>query len=60
VAQKQSGSTGSSFVSQITYPENYAAKWNFPESAEKNSDGIKSKTALTADRFKGIVFEKMQ
>lgn len=58
VAQKQSGSLGSGFESEISYPANYELKWNFPENSEKAGSGIKSATSLKTDRYFGAVFEK--
>jgi len=60
VAQKQSGSVGSSFVSQISYPSNYILKWNSPDNLEKSDGNLKNKTDLAVDRFEGAVFEKIQ
>lgn len=56
--QKQSGSLGSNFQSEITFPEEYEVKWNFPEQAEKNGNQIKTNGVLDTDRFVGAVFEK--
>ena len=58
VAQKQSGSIGSSFSSDIMYPTDYGVKWNFPEEAQKSDGDIKSDSSLKTDQFEGIVFEK--
>lgn len=60
VAQKQSGSAGSSFVSKILYPSNYELNWNTPESMEKNSNTLKNETNLTVDRFEAAMFKKNQ
>ena len=60
IAQKQSGSVGSSFTSDISYPENYKIKWNFPDDIKKNANNLKSETTLSTDHFEGIVFEKTQ
>jgi len=58
VAQKQSGSVGSDFISDVTYPADYDAKWNFPESAKKENNQIVNNSSLKTDRFEAIVFEK--
>jgi len=57
-AQKQSGSVGSSFISEISYPEKYKMKWNFPDDIEKGANNFKNEMTLTADYFEGVVFEK--
>ncbi|HOW60312.1 MAG TPA: DUF4012 domain-containing protein [Candidatus Moranbacteria bacterium] len=58
VAQKQSGSIGSSFLSNISYPENYKVKWSFPDYNKDYGNNLKNETNLTIDRFEAIVFEK--
>jgi hypothetical protein len=58
VAQKQSGSLGSSFISHILYPANYDIKWNFPDNIEKGVSELKNETTLTTDHFEGVLFEK--
>ena len=58
VIQKQSGSTGSLFVSNVSYPENYSVKWNYPDDIEKNINDLEYKTTLETDHFRGVVFEK--
>jgi hypothetical protein len=56
--QKQSGSVGSDFSSIVTYPSDHEVKWNFPESAKKEDNNIKSEFKLDVDRFVGILFVK--
>lgn len=58
VAQKQSGSIGSEFSSQISYPENYAMKWNFPTESKIENNIHKTETKLDTDRFIGTLFVK--
>lgn len=58
VAQKQSGSLGSKFESEIRYPANYELKWNFPENSGKDDGAVKTEGDLKTDRYFGIVFEK--
>jgi hypothetical protein len=60
VAQKQSGSIGSSFTSHISYPSDYKLEWNFPDNLDKSTDALKNKTDLTVDHFEAAVFEKTQ
>ncbi len=63
LAQKQSGSAGSVLVSRITYPEEYASLWKYPdeisEVQEENSEYVKAiqwETLLEKDRFFGVAF----
>jgi hypothetical protein len=59
VAQKQSGSVGSEFFSEISYPENYEIKWIFPENLNKNIKSlIGQKSKLDVDRYEGVAFIK--
>ncbi len=58
VAQKQSGSIGSTFSSDIKYPKNYEIKWNFPSGNLGSDNEIKNVTKLNIDRFFGAVFKK--
>jgi hypothetical protein len=60
VAQKQAGSLGSLFVSDITYPADYDVEWNFPLEIEKRDHTLKIQTKLEGDRFFGAVFKKNQ
>jgi hypothetical protein len=60
VAQKQAGSLGSSFVSDISYPADYDVEWNFPLESEKRDQALKTLTKLDGDRFFGAVFKKNQ
>ena len=59
VAQKQSGSMGSSFASSISFPENYNVKWNFPQDAQIDGNEVKSSQPLKSDRYQAVVFENM-
>lgn len=58
LAQKQSGSTGSSFISEIKYPANWEMLWNYPEDVKKSDGNLKIETQLDIDRFLGAVFLK--
>jgi hypothetical protein len=60
VVQKQSGSTGSSFISDIIYPSDHEVKWSFPEEFKKSNNKLRNKTTLERDRFEGVVFEKIR
>ncbi len=57
-AQKQSGSVGSNFVSEVKYPSNWKVRWNYPEDVEKSDGNLKMETKLDVDRFLGSVFLK--
>ncbi len=56
LAQKQSGSVGSGFVSEISYPEDYNVIWNYPEDADKQNNEIKIETDLKTDKFMSVAF----
>ncbi|PJA86939.1 MAG: hypothetical protein CO141_02080 [Candidatus Moranbacteria bacterium CG_4_9_14_3_um_filter_42_9] len=57
LAQKQSGSLGDKFISDITYPENYQMIWKYPDAAEiKGGRTIYFESDLKSDKFIGIAF----
>lgn len=58
LAQKQSGSPGSKFSSEINYSNNYNLIWNYPENAVKNPRVIKTEDVLKTDKFIGVAFTK--
>ena len=65
LAQKQSGSLGSNFSSEISYPNLYKSIWKYPSekisdysSVEDNKQGIKMEGDLKTDKFIGVAFEK--
>jgi len=58
VAQKQSGSVGSSFFSLLSYPADYNVQWKHPDAANQGTNQISLNTKLDYDRFLGVVFEK--
>ncbi|MDO8241205.1 MAG: DUF4012 domain-containing protein [Candidatus Moranbacteria bacterium] len=58
LAQKQSGSVGSQFISQIIYPDNLKTIWNYPEDAVREGNSIKKETDLKTDKFLGVAFVK--
>jgi hypothetical protein len=65
LAQKQSGSMGSKFISQINYPKSYKILWRYPENGPiqlsglpDNQEGIKMESELNVDRFVGLAFQK--
>lgn len=57
VAQKQAGSLGGSFSSQINYPQNYNVKWTLPQSLTQGNNELKNNSNLVTDYFEGVVFE---
>lgn len=60
VAQKQAGSKGSEFQSQVKFPGSYEVKWNYPENLENEQDAVTLQSDLSSDRFVGLVFEKKE
>ncbi len=58
VAQKQSGSIGSSLISSVSFPETYDFKWKTPNNAKQENRKISNETTLDTDHFFGFVFEK--
>lgn len=65
LAQKQSGSLGSKFISEVKYPKSYRTLWSYPEENISNIDGlpdgeigVKMETVLDIDRFLGMAFAK--
>jgi len=58
LAQKQSGSIGSKFTSNITFPKDYNVEWNYPENEKNKNSELKFETKLDLDRFVGLVFTK--
>jgi len=65
LAQKQSGSIGSSFSSDIIYPNFYQAIWKYPDGNTSdpsdladNRKDIKMEDVLETDKFVGVAFTK--
>ena len=58
LAQKQSGSIGSKFISNVTFPRDYNVEWNYPENVKNKNSELKFETKLDIDRFVGLVFTK--
>jgi len=57
LTQKQSGSLGDKFISDIIYPENYQMIWKYPDAAEiKGGRTIHFESNLKSDKFIGIAF----
>ncbi|MDO9231254.1 MAG: DUF4012 domain-containing protein [bacterium] len=65
LAQKQSGSVGSKFSSNVIYPKSYEISWQYPEdeiskigNLPSGQEGIKMETELITDKFLGVAFSK--
>ncbi|EKE20215.1 MAG: hypothetical protein ACD_8C00038G0001 [uncultured bacterium] len=58
VAQKQSGSLGSEFSSEISYPANYEIKWKSLNNSKVEGSLFKTETELDTDKFIGMLFVK--
>ncbi len=58
LAQKQSGSIGSKFFSEINYPNFYKLEWNYPDNIQNSANQIKIEDRLDSDKFFGFVFAK--
>jgi hypothetical protein len=58
LAQKQSGSKGSQFSSEIFLPRDVDLIWKFPEDIIKTNNALKYETDLKTDKFWGIAFGK--
>lgn len=58
VAQKQSGSIGSQFVSNVSYPQEYELAWKSHDDMSQKNNTLKNETVLNTDRFFGAVFRK--
>ena len=65
LAQKQSGSQGSEFITKINYPELYKISWQYPEknllkteNLSDNQAGVRMETDLITDKFIGLSFLK--
>lgn len=55
LAQKQSGSRGSDFSSQIQYPDGYNIEWKYPENINSENGILKQNGKLDVDNFSGLV-----
>jgi hypothetical protein len=55
LAQKQSGSVGSEFSSEIVLPSEMEVFWKYPENLSANEDGLSFEKVLDKDIFMGIV-----
>ncbi|HCP08890.1 MAG TPA: hypothetical protein DIT25_03790 [Candidatus Moranbacteria bacterium] len=60
LAQKQAGSIGSKFVSEIKFPSNYKINWKYPDESSESGNGLRFETYLKTDKFTGVAFMKYQ
>lgn len=58
LVQKQSGSIGSQFVSEINYPNFYKLEWNYPNIVQNSANRIKIEDRMDSDKFFGFVFAR--
>jgi len=64
LAQKQSGSIGSKFSSEIDYPNKYKVEWKYPdnismdENLKDNTSRLIMSTDLATDKFIGVALTK--
>jgi len=65
LAQKQSGSIGSKFISEVTYPDFYKIAWKYPENEsiginglDAGRSGYRLESDLKSDKFIGMAFTK--
>lgn len=56
LAQKQSGSSGSKFVSEVIYADSYDMIWSYPQEISKNGNTLRMETDLKTDKFLGTAF----
>jgi hypothetical protein len=57
LVQKQSGSPGDKFISNISYPGNFNMIWKYPDTAKTSRDSqINFETTLKTDKFVGVAF----
>ncbi len=59
LAQKQAGSRGSKFSSQLEFPESFKKSWIYPENfVENKNNTLIFNSILNQDRFWGAVFSR--
>lgn len=57
LVQKQSGSRGSAFDSEVIFPENYKVVWKYPDGSLTAGSGLQFSGDLKKDKFIGIAFQ---
>lgn len=60
LVQKQSGSIGSSFDSEIIFPSEANVFWKYPETLSNEDNKLGIKQVLSKDIFVGVVLEKKE
>ena len=60
LAQKQSGSVGSQFSSEITFPDEDTVVWKYPDNLVQTGNDLKTEADLKTDKFVGVAFSKKQ
>lgn len=58
LAQKQSGSEGSEFSSEISYPDFYKTLWKYPDGCHEENNSLSADTDLKTDKFFGVALSK--
>jgi hypothetical protein len=58
LAQKQSGSRGSAFDSEVIFPENYKVAWKYPSESVMANNKLQFSGDLKRDKFAGIAFQR--
>ncbi len=58
LAQKQSGSVGSEFIFNISYPQKYNVLWKYPDELKQDGNNLKIETDLKTDKFIGMALIK--
>jgi hypothetical protein len=58
LAQKQSGSIGSDFISEVKYPDFYKVLWKYPDGYDQKNNSLSAETNLKTDRFFGVALSK--
>ncbi|MFC1644585.1 DUF4012 domain-containing protein [Patescibacteria group bacterium] len=58
LAQKQSGSIGSKFISNVRYPKDWIVEWKTSEEMTLQEDGLEFSGNLNTDKFFGVIFSK--
>ena len=59
VVQKQSGSVGSDFKSNVAYPDSFNLKWKSEDYLDSQNN-LSFDTKISVDKFMGAVFEKKE
>ncbi|MCK5415987.1 DUF4012 domain-containing protein [Candidatus Parcubacteria bacterium] len=60
LVQKQPGSIGSKFESNISYHKNFKLTWSYPENLDIKNDEINFNSNLKTDKFYSVLFENLK